>query len=206
MDENEFLRGIEGEEQQGTDLVSGAEQLVRLKIQAGQQTQPRYEDLEIEKKADLSESIGTAAMCKGCGKIKTACGCKAKMAAVLKAALREKLAAPSPEWNKSMLAATTGLGALAGGVGTYLASRAQDDTGKSKMEENLGASVKANESKPERGLLQKLKNRETESAHGIARAFREHPVKASLMGALTGGGLGYGLGQLGGARLLRGGK
>ncbi len=161
----------------------------------------------LEKDADLSESIGSAAMCKGCGKVKEACGCGTKMAAaeVLKTALREKLATPK-DWNKSMLAATTGLGALAGGLGTFLASRAQKDTGKSKMEENLGAAVEANKSKPERGFLHKIKNRETESAHGLAQVFREHPVKASLLGSITGAASGYGLGQLGGAIARRGGK
>lgn len=186
MNEVDFLRGIEGEEQNSTDLVSGAEHLVRLKIQSGQQTEQKYEDLELKKEAGSSKS-------------------KVAAAQTLKAALQEKVA--SGDWNKKMLALLTGAGAAAGGVGTYLSSRPQADTGKSKMEEELGAAVEANKMNPERGFLEKLKNRETESAHGFARVFREHPVKASLLGAVTGAASGYGLGQLGGAVARRvGGK
>jgi hypothetical protein len=205
MDETEFLRGIEGEQQQGSDLVSGAEHLVRLKIQSGQQTQQQYPDLEIEKKASVSESIGSAALCKSCGKEKCACMGKAKTAEALKQLLREKLA--QPDWNQTMLRASAGIGALAGGVGTYLASRPQKDTGKGKAEEELEAMIAAQKMKPERGFLQKLKNRETENAHGFAKAFREHPGKGALLGALTGAAGGYSIGQLGGAlSRLRGGK
>ncbi len=206
MDEVDFLKGIEGERQQGEDLVAGAEHLVRLKIQSGQQTQPQYPDLELEKTADISESIGSAALCKDCGKVKCACMTpKQKTAQTLRAALKEKCA-NDPAWNNAMLAATTGLGALGGGIGTYLSSRPQKDTGKSKTEEDLEGQVAANKAKPERGFLEKLKNREVESAHGISRTFREHPGKAGLLGALLGGVSGYGLGQLGGAIARRGGK
>lgn len=368
MDEREFLRGIEGEEQQGSDLTAGAEHLVRLKIQSGQQTEQKYPDLELEKKAgELAESLATPATCKRCGKIKTACMCgKGKYAyeiqpssrpdiarsdfaqphkeeaghegkypipdrqhaksalgfakmhhdAGAEAAVRKKVeqkypdmlhgdeheknanlrrllekarleekeknassyenvknglkaalkkspatraaliggavggipnaamgAATAPEGDRArsavrmgvtgglmgagggalyhhlntklanewphsgMLAATSGIGALAGGVGTYLASRPQKDTGKGKAEEELEAMVKGNKGKPERGLLEKMKNRETENAHGFAKAFREHPLKAALIGALTGGVSGYGIGQIGGAIARhRGGK
>lgn len=275
MNELEFFRGIEGEEQQGSDLTAGAEHLVRLKIQSGQQTQPKYEDLELKKEAgelaEIFENMPPTENCKNCGKEKTACFCpprmsKDKTAAYqnAKAALKELMrtnptaraailggavgaagnaaygatqappghrlstavrsgvtggilgagtgalyqhlnskVASSPDWNKTMLAATTGLGALAGGVGTYLSSRPQQDTGKSKMEEDLEGQVLANKSKPERGFLHKLKNRETESAHGIAQVFREHPNKAALLGLLTGAAGGYGIGQLGGAIIRR---
>lgn len=109
-------------------------------------------------------------------------------------------------WHRAMLGATTGAGALAGGIGTYLASRPQADTGKGKAEEELEGAVAANKTKPERGLLEKLKNRETETAHGFAKAFREHPKKAALIGLLTGALAGHGIGQLGGAIARRGGK
>lgn len=219
MDESEFLKGIEGERQQGEDLVAGAEHLVRLKIQSGQSEQQKYPDLELEKTAfntgclpphrpgqkKEAEVSKSASMCKTCGMEKCSCMTpKQKTAAALKTLLREKLA--QPDWDKTMLAATTGLGALAGGAGTYLASRPQKDTGKSKMEEELEGAVAAQKVKPERGFLEKLKNRETESAHGLSKVFREHPVKASLLGMLTGAAGGYGIGQLGGAIARRGGK
>ncbi len=206
MNEIDFLRGIEGEKQQGSDLISGAEHLVRLRIQTGQ-SQELYPDLELEKQAgELTESLNTPPIkCKDCGKIKTACMCGYKTASanILKQALRDKLAS---DWSKGMLATTTGLGALAGGVGTYLASRPQKDTGKSKSEEELEGMVASQKNKPENGLLHKLKNREVENAHGFSRAFREHPIKASLIGTGIGALAGHSIGQLAGAAAKHGAK
>lgn len=264
MNEIDFLRGIEGDKQQGADLISGAEHLVRLKIQTGY-SQEQYPDLELEKQAsagrfavgatlggaagamggekkdrarnalggsfmgsilampgmkakdlsnikhlkkqagELTESLNTPPVkCKDCGKVKTACMCSTKTASanILKQALKEKLA--EPNWNKLMLGATTGLGAIAGGVGTYLASRPQKETGKSKSEEELESMVASQKDKPENGLLHKLKNREVENAHGFSKAFREHPVKASLIGAGMGALAGRSIGQLAGAIGKRG--
>lgn len=86
MDENEFLRGIESEQQSGQDLVSGAEHLIRLKKQVGM-TRPSNDDLELEKEAgELAESLSTPAppKCKNCGKTKTACMCGEEKMAGLK--------------------------------------------------------------------------------------------------------------------------
>lgn len=88
-------------------------------------------------------------------------------------------------------------GAAAGGIGTYLASKPQDELGgKSRAEDELEASVEAQRGRPERGLLHKMKNRTTELEHGYAQAFRDHPVKASLLGAAAGASGGYGLARL----------
>jgi hypothetical protein len=309
MDDNEFLRGIEGEQQGGQDLVSGAEHLIRLKKQVGI-TRPN-DDLELEKEAgELAESLATPSLppCKNCGKAKTACMCGEKQAGlgeVLEGAKtglkfqatgvgvglkglktpgsrsgaagllagmaapaaavggaaylagkhsREKTATPlesillnariktaslaavGPPTTSNLaeslniklaevrektanaivdrlkdvnpgLVAATGMGALAGGIGTYLSSRPQKDSGKSKAEEELGGKVEAHKGQPERGLLSKMHNRNTELEHGYAQAFREHPAKAALIGAITGGMGGYGIGRLaGGVSKLRGGK
>lgn len=348
MDDNEFLRGLEGEKQQGQDLVNGAEHLVRLKIQSGQSTEQPYPDLEIEKKAGLfsrkpdpmadhlnrhnawademnqpanidkiNELLEHHAMqlhkkplnqlnshewelahahamndpyftglsdkhfgpptqfgkdkkaCMNCGQEKNACMCKtagikehaiAGMArasqgmtefgkgvkgglkwtgfgskgslgmlkdkatrteglgqltglaapamvagvaghAIGKHQAKEKLANALANALKNVdptLLATAGLGAAAMGAGTYLSSRPQADTGKSKSEEKLEGRVEANQSKPEGGLLHKMKNRTTELTHGYSKAFREHPVKAGLLGATIGGVGGYRLGRLAG--------
>jgi hypothetical protein len=292
MDENEFLRGIEGERQSGEDLVSGAEHLLRLKKQVGM-SRSSGEGLELEKEAgELAESLATPPphpTCKGCGKTESSCVCRdmkepkvaslkeildgarsglkyqamgagaglkglkmpgaksrsagllAGMAApalavggagylagkhgkekeagsrVLQhhlstklASMREKTAGSVLESLKGMnpgMAATTGVGALLGGLGTYLASRPQKDTGKSKAEEELEGKVSANSGKPERGLLNKMHNRTTELEHGFARAFREHPKGAAAIGTATGALSGYGLGRLAGAAVrMRGGK
>jgi hypothetical protein len=105
--------------------------------------------------------------------------------------------------NGALLAAT-GIGALAGGAGTYLASRPQKDTGKSKAEEELEGMVEGQKNQPARGLLSKMHKSNTELEHGYAKAFRDHPGKAAILGALTGGVAGNGIGRMAGA--LRGGK
>lgn len=123
--------------------------------------------------------------------------------------LREKTAGSMLERLKDVnpgLVSATGLGALAGGLGTYLSSRPQKDSNKSKSEEDLEGRLEAQKSQPERGLLSKMHHRNTELEHGYAKAFREHPGKASIIGAITGAMGGYGIGQLSGAvaRMRRG--
>lgn len=289
MDEIDFLRGVEGESQNGQDLVMGAEHLVRLKKQVGL-TRPADASLELEKEAgELAESLATPETCKGCGKIKTSCMCKTatlqdvlqdarvktagriesvkaaiKSNPTLRAAviggattggvnaalgaasspgdriggavrggitgaavgagggalyhhlstklahLREKTASSLLERFKDVnpgLVAATGLGAVAGGIGTYLASRPQKDSGKGKAEEELEGQVAAQKNLPERGLLSKMHHRNTELEHGYAKAFREHPVGAAAIGTATGALGGYGIGRLAGAAArMRGGK
>lgn len=312
MDESEFLRGIEGEGQNGKDLVDGAEHLLRLKKQVGYSIS-RSDDLELEKEAE--------AICKRCKKAVEACICERqgegqntpldgqdaqsgglgseKLAKILAdartktaathqdlhhtfkaakntlkgylsthptaraaaiggaasgtigaamgaanspgdriggavsggvtgaalgagtsalyhhlnhklASAREKTASSIVEHLKDVnpgLVAATGAGALIGGIGTYLSSRPQKDTGKSKSEEELEGKVEAQKSQPERGLLSKMHHRNTELEHGYAKAFREHPHKAALIGTVSGALGGYGLGRLaGGIAKMRGGK
>lgn len=112
------------------------------------------------------------------------------------------------------LLASIGTGAAVGGVGTYLASRPQDN-GKSKAEEQLESQVKSHEEKPADTMGGKMHQANTKMMHGYSQAFRDHPVRAGVMGALTGGTLGYGLGRMAGANkpsidaikaALRGGK
>jgi hypothetical protein len=90
-----------------------------------------------------------------------------------------------------------GGGAAAGGLGTYLASRPREELGgKSKAEDELEGMVEAHQKRPEHGLLHKMKNRTTELEHGYAKAFRDHPLKAGIIGAGAGATGGYGLARL----------
>ncbi len=252
MNETEFLRQLEGEEQAGSDLLAGAEHFVRLKIQSGLQRDPE-EGLELEKEAttlrrDLTAVVdkagehftafgkgvkdnlkfqgfgikgalnthksatkplakthakgaltGAALPALAAGGAGYAVGHskekKAEDKAKLMAALAQKLKGVDPG-----LAAVTGLGAAGVGIGTYLGSRPQKDTGKSKIEEQFDGAVASQQAKPERGLVQKMRNRGTEFGQGIAQAYRDHPVKAGLLGAATGAAGGYQLGKLMGAK------
>lgn len=109
-----------------------------------------------------------------------------------RASAAEKLKSIGP-----LTAALMGAGALTGGVGTYLSSRPQEDLdGKSKAEDELETQVRAHQGRPENGLLRKLMNRTTELEHGYAKAFRDHPGKASILGAGAGAAGGYGLARL----------
>jgi hypothetical protein len=96
-------------------------------------------------------------------------------------------------------------GALAGGLATYLRSRPKEDLGgKSADETTFGDAVDAQKKRPEKGLLQKLKNRSTEAASGYATAFREHPMKSTAIGALLGGATGLSIAQALGAHRFKG--
>lgn len=112
------------------------------------------------------------------------------------------------------LLAATGLGAAVTGTGIYLGSRPQEN-GKSKAEESLETSVENNKKKPADGLLGKMRQANTGLMHEYSKAFRDHPIKAGLLGAVSGGAAGYGLGRMAGAAkpsiealkaALRGGK
>lgn len=126
------------------------------------------------------------------------------------AQMREKTASSLLERFKDVnpgLITVTGLGALAGGIGTYLSSRPQKDSGKGKAEEELEGQVAAQKNRPERGLLSKMHHRNTELEHGYAKAFREHPIGAAAIGTATGAFGGYGIGRLAGAAAkMSGGK
>jgi hypothetical protein len=91
-------------------------------------------------------------------------------------------------------------GLLAGGHSIMQNRPKKDLGGKSENEiskEDAVARLRARGE--EKGLFQKLKNRTTEMEAGTAKALREHPVKASLIGTGVGAGLGLGLAQLLGA-------
>lgn len=264
MDEREFKNGLEGERQNGEDLVSGAEHLVRLKKQVGYENR-RDDDLglEIDKTAATHKDLPNTAR-------RAASGASSKVkevASALKSKLRKKPmlraaviggaasgtvnaamgAASAPPGHRTENAIRQGVtgaalgagggalfhhlqsklaqfrkeaglkdkldtlnygtaammagGGIAGGLGTYLASRPQKDTGKSRAEEELEESVAGISPERERGLLKKMKNRTTEMTHGYAKAFREHPVKAGLLGTASGIGAGYGLSRAAGGLL-----
>lgn len=254
MDETEFLRGLEGEEQSGTDLVQGAEQLIRLKKQVGYQ-QNNEEGLELSKEAslkDVATSASSAAKSFGKGVqsgVKwTSMGAKSSVGLLknkgtraegagrlagiaapavaaggvgyLAGASKEKKAADGNRLIAALkkidpgILAATGLGAAVTGTGIYLGSRPQEN-GKSRAEESLETSVANNEKKPAEGLIGKMRQANTGLMHEYSKAFRDHPVKAGLLGAASGGVAGYGLGRMAGAAkpsiealkaALRGGK
>lgn len=106
------------------------------------------------------------------------------------------------------IAIPTAAGGVAGALLTRHGSKPRHELGgRSKAEHELEAQVDTNSRLPENGLLHKMHNRNTELQHGYAKAFREHPNKATMVGALSGALGGYGIGRLGGAVLkMRGGK
>jgi hypothetical protein len=103
-----------------------------------------------------------------------------------------------------VMATSVGLGAVGGALLGRHANKPRPELGgKSKAESELEDSVEINKKHPEDGLLKKIMNRNTEQQHGYAKAFREHPTKATLISGLTGAGSGYLLGRLGGAAIKR---
>jgi hypothetical protein len=84
-------------------------------------------------------------------------------------------------------------GALLLGGSTYLASRPKKEhKGKSEAEVELSGIVRGQKAEGERraGFVKKMKNRLNEFNHGVAKVFREHPVKGALLNAAGGASLG----------------
>lgn len=87
----------------------------------------------------------------------------------------------------------TAAGALLLGGGTYLASRPRKDLGgKSTSEVKLEGTVRGQRAEGEEhaGFAKKLKNRLNEFDHGLAKVFRQHPVKGALVSAANGAAVG----------------
>jgi hypothetical protein len=177
MDEDEFLQSLKTDDEKFNEFVAGAEHFVRLKQQSGYE-QPA--PIPTEKRA--TSSLGSAP-----GSTLVDAGLAEK-----RASLAEKMKSLGP-----LSLGLIGGGAAAGGIGTYLASRPREELGgKSKAEDELEGMVEQHQKRPEHGLLHKMKNRTTELEHGYAKAFRDHPLKAGLLGAGAGATGGYGLARL----------
>ncbi len=90
----------------------------------------------------------------------------------------------------------TGAGAVTGGISTYLASRPRQELqGQSKREVELGKQIEETKDLPDKGFIDKLRKGNRNLEYAYAKAFREHPGKASILGA--------GVGALVGRRLSR---
>lgn len=205
MDPRDFYDGLLSDRERDEEWAASAEHFVRLKQQAGLQ---RQEQDELEKEADVCESMGI------CDNASTT----SKRVAEKQSSMRSeepslvermraklhgksKIAGPLQALKNAdpVMLSLIGAGALAGGVGTYLSSKPDKGEDKSRAEKGYERIVQEQQSKPETGFVQSLKNRTTELGHGYAKAFREHPVKAGLLGGVTGGMAGRSLGKLLGA-------
>ncbi len=94
------------------------------------------------------------------------------------------------------------IGAAIGGAGTYLSSRPNKDKGGTSADERAtGAIARSTQPDKHSGYLAKLRHAGTNAMHEVAKASREHPLKAALLGSAGGALSGYGL-----TKLLRGGK
>lgn len=166
MNEQEYFNEMISSPTKEDMFVDGAEHFIRLKQQTGYSP-----DLSLEKDAGLpSYSLKVQE--------KTA-------------SIKDAIKNIDP-----IVGTAVGLGALVGGIGMYQASKPREELGgKSKGEVDLEDIIVGQQNRPETGLMQKMKNRTTELGHGYAKAFRDHPVKASLMAGATG--------ALGGLRLAK---
>ena len=101
-----------------------------------------------------------------------------------------------------------GLGTALGAGGSYLSNRPQKSLGGKSWEEDMAeGAVDHRHARPETGLARKVLNRSKEMHHGVAKALREHPGKAAILGGATGLAAGAGVNRmLGLAMRLKGGK
>ena len=93
---------------------------------------------------------------------------------------------------------------LAMGGATYLGSRPKKElNGKSENEVTFEKKVEADKERVNPGLLRKLQSAFHENERGTAQAFREHPVKATGIGAAIGTMTGLQLARLTGSKGLK---
>ena len=200
MDDSEFYDNMKSDEEKFSEQVAGAEHLVRLKLQAGQTTTTdRDADLELAKEADFEDEHG-------CYDTKSSIAPRLRKALEKRAGLGDLIGKSGVN---PVMAGLMGIGAVGNGAATYLASRPKERLGgKSSAEADLENAVQAQNLRPEDGFLDKMNRRRTEFQHGISKAFREHPVKGSLISAGTGAAGGAAIGKLLGLglRMKSGGK
>lgn len=85
-----------------------------------------------------------------------------------------------------MAAGGAGLGSL-----TYHGSRPREElSGKSKNEVSTEKNLQMRAAVPEETFSDKMQGRNAEFQHGAAKAYKEHPRKAALIGGMTGIGAG----------------
>lgn len=197
MDSTEFHNGLKSDDESNSEFVAGAEHFVRLKKQVG--LHPRSVEEPIEKEAEYGDSWGDYAGGQSdwqrtffdrSPKIQMPQKQGPLRGALQKLGFDLKSFAKNPQ----VIGAVVGAGLGAGS--TFLKHRPQERLGGySKGEVESAERIVAREGRPETGFLEKIKNRTGELEHGLSRAFREHPVKGSMVGA--------GVGALSGASLVR---
>lgn len=200
MEPTEFYQGMKTDEEANTEFVAGAEHFVRLKKQVG--LQPSQVEEPLEKEAEYGDSWGDHAggnadwrrtffnkspvLRMPNGEVKTS----SLTQAMKKLGFDIKGIAKNPQ----VLGAMIGAGLGAGNV--FMKSRPKSHLGgRSSAEFEAEAQVAARQGQPETGFVEKLRNRMGELQHGVAKTFREHPAKGSLLGA--------GVGAMGGVSLVR---
>ena len=159
MDDSEFLRGLKQPEDRQQEWTDSAEAFIRLRRQP----------------APIDDTEKTAGMAQGAVDY-----AKNSVKSYLHGLKQTGTILKNPESDPYLLPTTLGTGAL-----TYAGSRPMKSLdGKSAIESGLGWMADRQKEKEETGLGQKVKNRGTEFMLGLAKAMREHPVKASLTAAL----------------------
>jgi len=230
MDDNEFFNALKPEASSGIEFAACAEYLVNLKRQVGyEKTAGVFSQFMTGAKTGLKyQGLGTSMAAKGLKHPSTRATAAGALAGQIAPAAavgaagyalgksnhnhdenqHEKLAGFIDRLkgiDQALIAPAAVMGAIGAGS-SYLSHKPRESLeGKSKREESLGHEVDLQNRKPETGFLEKLRHRTTEMEHGYAKAFREHPAKATALGAASGIGVGYGLARLGGARSIFGG-
>lgn len=200
MDNDQFFQSLKPDDDKNTEYMAGAEHLVRLRQQTG---------FSKRSDEDLQEDLSKLAFA---GYENNELQGKLEDSPIMDRGIQAKLRARYLEKCSSIvdkakdidpvIAALVATGGLVGGVGTYLNSKPRDNLGgKSKSEILADKAVAGNKATPEGGLISKMRRGNDELSQSYAKAFKEHPIKASLLGSILGGATGYSVARAGGATL-----
>lgn len=197
MNERDFFDGIKSDEDKAAEEMAGAEYFVHLKRQTAPEKVADFDPgAVLEKGARLGQAVSGIANLGPSAVEKLKEALKVFDSKEKKAVSLLEVAKDPASWPAA------GIGAALLGGHTYIKSKPRKELGgQSEHEYAYNNAVREQRARGEEGagLSRKVTNRTRELVAGLAKAFREHPAKATLLGMGTGALTGLSIARMMGA-------